>query len=85
MWEVRRYFCFDLYTAGIVIGWLGFGGSLVGTVGYSYALMNIDLIMENTTIAALPHLDEFKAQYSEEFLLEFKFCKNLWLSCVAMM
>lgn len=75
MFEIKNYFCFDLYTAGVAIGWLGFGGSLVGTVGYSYAFVNIDKLMENTTIAALPHIDEFDAQYSEEFLEELKFCK----------
>lgn len=78
MTEIKKYFCFDLYTAGIVIGWLGFGGALVGTVGYSYAFINIDLLMENTTFAALPHLDEFDSQYSEEFLRELKFCKILF-------
>lgn len=32
MLTVRKYFCFELVTAGILVGWLGLGESIFSTI-----------------------------------------------------
>lgn len=39
---LRRFFCFDLYTTGLLFGWLGLADSIISCITSILALENID-------------------------------------------
>lgn len=47
---VEKFFCFNLYSAGIILGWFGFGGSLMNIVTNVMILSNVDYYMKQQSI-----------------------------------
>lgn len=42
---IRKYFCFNLFTAGLVVGWIGLAGSIIQCIWNILVLENIDSVV----------------------------------------
>lgn len=55
---VRRFFCFDLYTTGLLIGWLGLAESITSCIFAILTLENVDSMI---TPKEFPDVDDIVA------------------------
>lgn len=47
MVQIQKLFCFNLFTAGLIIGWLGLAGSITSFVSYIVSIINFELVAPN--------------------------------------
>lgn len=45
MVQIQKFFCFNLFSAGLIIGWLGLAGSITSLVSSIISLSNVDSIV----------------------------------------
>lgn len=64
---MRKYFCFDLYTTGLLIGWLGLAGSITSCISSILMLENVDKII---TPANFPNVTDVKNLQLSEYAVE---------------
>lgn len=54
---VEKFFCFDLYTTGLLIGWLGLAESIISCIFSLVMLENVDAMI---TPENFPDIDDIK-------------------------
>lgn len=54
MFTVKKYFCFELLTAGILVGWIGLAKSISGCISSTVMLAKFD---DFFTEDMFPHMD----------------------------
>lgn len=46
MWKINSFLCFNLYTGGILIGWISLLSCIVGILYCIFLVSHIDLVVE---------------------------------------
>lgn len=64
MFSVKKYFCFELLTAGILVGWVGLARSISSCISSIVMMVKFDDIFTDDTF---PHTDVDKMHPSESF------------------
>lgn len=61
---VRKFFCFDLYTTGLLIGWLGLAESITSCIFSILMLENIDTIIRPEEFPDVENIQQIRMSIS---------------------
>jgi hypothetical protein len=67
MIRIDKFCCFNLITAGKIIGWYGFVSTIVGIIGDVGVLSDLDAILANSTI--YDHIDKATVKTTTEIYI----------------